>query len=148
MVTTDAEPCFVDTNILLSATLIGRPEHSRSHQLLGMGLTGELRLFVCGQIFREYLVVATRPLENNGLGLTPKKATENIRSFRKCLQLLDETDATARRLEWLTTKQRLKGKRIHDANIISIMIENGLRIIYTLNPTDFKIFAGMQTKQP
>jgi predicted nucleic acid-binding protein len=148
METTDAEPCFIDTNILLTATDRARAAHKQSQDLLRRGLNGELRLFACGQILREYLVVATRPTENNGLGLQPKKAIENIRSFRRCLRLLDENNATTQRLELLIAEYGLKGKRIHDANIASIMIENGLRQIFTLNPGDFKTFAEMQVNQP
>lgn len=148
MVTTDAEPYFVDTNILVVASDDTRTGHAESHKLFECAINGTHRLFACGQVFREYLVVATRPIENNGLGLSSSKAIENIRSFRKCLQLLDENDATTRRLERLITQHELKGKRIHDANIASIMIENGLTQIFTLNPNDFKVFANMQTRQP
>lgn len=148
MGTTDVEPCFVDTNILLSATDTDRAGHANSHSLLEKGLSGELRLFACGQVLREYLVVATRPVENNGLNINPKKAIENVQSFRNCLQLLDENDATSRRLESLISKHKLKGKPIHDANIASIMIENGLRQIFTLNPNDFKAFSAIQPIQP
>lgn len=145
---TDAEPSFVDTNILLAATDTDRSGHANSQKLLGRGLNGELRLFACGQILREYLVVATRPVENNGLGLTPEKALDNIQSFRRCIRLLDENDATTRRLEALIAASRLKAKRIHDANIVSIMIENGLHELFTLNPDDFKPFPTIITRQP
>lgn len=148
MATTDAEPCFIDTNVLLSATDIDRAAHKQSQELLQRGLDGELRIFACGQVLREYLVVATRPIENNGLGLKPKKAIDNIQSFRRCFRLLDENNATSRRLVSLIESHKLKGKRIHDANIVSIMIENGLNQIFTLNPGDFKTFTELQASQP
>lgn len=148
METTPADPCFVDTNILLAATDTDWSAHSRSRVFLTLGLSGKLRLFACGQIFREYLVVATRPLENNGLGLTPQKAIENIESFHQCLQLLEENDATTRRLESLVAKNSIKGKRIHDANLVSIMIENGLSEIITLNPKDFTAFSEITPREP
>lgn len=97
----DAEPSFVDTNILLAATDTDRSGHANSHKLLGQGLNGALRLFACGQILRKFLVIATGPLENNGLALKPKTAIENIQFFPRCLRLLDENDATTGRLETL-----------------------------------------------
>jgi predicted nucleic acid-binding protein len=145
---TDAEPCFVDTNILLAATDRDRKDHRHSREIFERGFKGELRIFACGQILREYLVVTTRPLENNGMGMTPAKAVENVASFNKCVQLLNETDATTRRLTSLIEKHKLKGKRIHDANLVAIMIENGLRKLFTLNPADFKIFTSIQTDTP
>lgn len=143
-----AETSFIDTNILLSATDSDRTAHLDALKLLKRALSGEVRLFACGQILREYLVVATRPVENNGLGLSPRKAVENLETFQQCLQLLDENHATIERLETLITTYKLKGKRIHDANIASIMIENGLKNIFTLNPNDFRTFKEVHTTQP
>jgi len=148
MGTMDAEPCFVDTSILLAATDTGRVGHAESHSLLEKALSGQARLFTCGQILREYLVVATHRVDNNGLGISPKKSIENVQSFRSCLQLLDENYATSRCLETLILKHKLKGKRIHDANIASIMIENNLNQIFTLNPSDFKAFSEMDLRTP
>lgn len=148
MATTDVEISFVDTNILLAASDGDRLCHAEATELLQRAFSGQERLFACGQVFREYLVVATRPIENNGLGLRPKKATENIQSFRQCLQILDENDPSTQRLESLVIKHRLKGKRIHDANIVSIMIENGLRRIFTVNPNDFKAFPEILALKP
>lgn len=148
MATTEDEIYFVDTNILVAASDDTRSGHAESHELFERAANGSPRLFACGQILREYLVVATRPVKSNGLGLSPGKATENIRTFRTCLKLLDENVACSRRLESIVLKHKLKGKRIHDANIASIMIENGLRTIFTLNPADFSIFQSIQAKQP
>ncbi|HKK17112.1 MAG TPA: type II toxin-antitoxin system VapC family toxin [Opitutales bacterium] len=148
MATTDDELYFVDTNILVAASDDTRSSHAESYELFERATTGSPRLFVCGQILREYLVVATRPIENNGLALSPKKAIENLQSFKRCIQLLEENAATTRRLEGLITKYKIKGRRIHDANIASVMIENGLSAILTLNPKDFQVFAEVGTHQP
>ncbi len=146
MVMMDARRCFIDTNVLLAATDSSRPEHNAALGLLEQALNGERRLFASGQIFREYLVIATRPTENNGLGIHPEKAVANLSEFRKCVQLLDETDATAKRLGKLVAGNNLRGKRIHDANIAAIMLENGLGRLLTGNHTDFKVFEAIQPK--
>ncbi len=148
MATTDDELYFVDTNILIAASDDTRSGHAESYELFERAINGTPRLFASGQILREYLVVATRPIQNNGLALIPEKAVENLRSFKSCIKLLDENDATTRRLEGLISKYKIKGKRIHDANIASIMIENGLREILTLNPKDFKAFAEIKPHRP
>ncbi|MGB0344624.1 MAG: type II toxin-antitoxin system VapC family toxin [Coraliomargarita sp.] len=143
---TDARRCFIDTNILLAATDSSRPEHPAALELLRSGLSGERKLFASGQVFREYLVVSTRPAKNNGLGIRPDKAVANISEFRKCIQLLDETDAVARRLANLIADYKLRGKRIHDANLIAIMLENGLDYLRSNNSADFTVFKTIQVE--
>lgn len=141
---TDDKQCFVDTNILLSASDQDRPNHAESIKFLESGLSGERRLFTNGQVFREYLVVATRPLANNGFGLTPQDALKNLKAFEKCIQLLEESPAVSRQLQRLVEKYNLKDKRIHDANLVATMRENGLQFLKTYNPGDFSAFKGIQ----
>ena len=69
MVPAAGDILFVDTNVLLTATDESRPQHRDAGRLFGeSGLHG-LHLAASGQILREYLVVATRPPDTNGLGL-------------------------------------------------------------------------------
>lgn len=138
---TDAERIFVDTNVLLAATDRSRNTHADAVRFLEEAAEGRHRLFVSGQIFREYLVVATRPVSGNGLGLTPEAACANLRKFRGMLQVLEETQETGVRLMELTEKYALRGKRIHDANVIATMQSHGLAHLKTGNPEDFKVFS-------
>lgn len=141
---TDDKRCCIDTNVLLASTDTSRSQHAVALAFLQEGLTGQQRIFASGQIFREYLVVATRPIEANGLGLTSSAALENIREFQSCIQLLDEnTDATEQLLSLVKT-HGLKGKRIHDANIAATMRAHGLTRIRTSNPHDFEPFKGIE----
>jgi hypothetical protein len=41
-------------------------------------------------------------------------------------------------------KNNLKGKRIHDANIVATMRENGLKRLKTYNQGDFSTFEDIQ----
>jgi predicted nucleic acid-binding protein len=141
MVMMDAERIFVDTNVLLAATDRSRQTHESSVEFLQEGVRGSYRLFTCGQVFREYLVVATRPLEENGMGLSPVKAWENIATFRKVIQVLDETHDSLVRLGKMVKDHQLKGKRIHDANLVAVMHTHGLVHLKTWNPKDFAPFS-------
>ena len=129
---------FLDTNILLTATDAGRPLHGDCLSLLKSGMAGEVSLFVCGQVFREYLVVATRPLQSNGLGMSVSYALENLMAFGQCVQILPEDSSVAHRLASLIGKYQVSGKRIHDFNIAAAMIEHGLKSLITLNAKDFE----------
>jgi len=109
---TDAKPIFLDTNILLAATDTSRSAHTDCDTLLESGFKGTCSLFTNAQVFREYLVVATRPHEVNGLGMDPIQALENIASFQQCIQVLEETVQVSNRLLNLYQRLSLRGNKI------------------------------------
>ena len=140
MAPTTGDILFVDTNVLLTATDESRPHHLDAGRLLGeSGLHG-LHLAASGQVLREYLVVATRPLDANGLDLRVRDATANVSEFLRCIQLYDETEEVAGRLRQLGLTYGLRGKRLHDANIVATMSTHGIRALVTQNPDDFAPF--------
>ncbi|TVQ35582.1 MAG: PIN domain-containing protein [Wenzhouxiangella sp.] len=131
------ELLFVDTNILLGATDQGRStHHSCSRVINGSGERG-WRLVTSDQVFREYAVVATRPVEQNGLGLSTPQALSNLHEIGRFLSLLDQELGQWSRLERLIKAGNLAGKRIHDANIVATMEGHGVTHLATDNPTDF-----------
>ncbi len=131
---------FLDTNVLLTATDESRPQHREAIRLLAESRRRGLRLAGSGQILREYMVVASRPLDANGLGLNVRDAVGNVNELRRHLQLFDETQDVARRLRQLALKHGLHGKRLHDANIVATMATHGIRKLVTQNQTDFAPF--------
>ena len=140
MATTADSPVFLDTNVLLGATDTTREHHHVSIALLR---AGGIPLCVSGQVFREYLVVATRPIKVNGLGLDPVDALSNISRLRGRVALLEENEHVHRRLSRLVERHVLRGKRIHDANIAATAMAHGIEGIVTLNPGDFD-FLGTE----
>ena len=131
---------FVDTNVLLAATDESRQLHSEALKLLAGTISRDKRLAGSGQVIREYLVVATRPIENNGLGLSAADAEANVNEFLRRLELYDETEAVSRLLRQLATTHNLHGKRLHDANIVATMAVHGIRTLITENGADFAPF--------
>ncbi len=57
----DDEAVLVDTNVLLTATTPARALHTEALEVLNEWPAQGFALCVSGQVFREYLVVATRP---------------------------------------------------------------------------------------
>jgi predicted nucleic acid-binding protein len=143
MTRTEDNRVFIDTNVLLAATDTDREHHKDARTFLEAALNGTWRAFTSAQILREYLVVATRPLENNGLGLSPEYAGENIRAFQRLIQVLPEGPESHARLLALVFKHKLKGKRIHDANLAAVMEIHGLVQLKTYNPQDFTPFQQL-----
>lgn len=146
--TTEDRRHFVDTNVLLTASDADRFQHRACLSLLESGMAGEVSLFVSGQIFREYLVVATRPLKGNGLGMPVTRALDNLVAFRQCIRVLDENGSVVQRLARLIRKYEVRGKRIHDCNIAATMIEHGLKSLITLNPRDFDEIEQLDLAEP
>ncbi|MGH3320832.1 MAG: type II toxin-antitoxin system VapC family toxin [Streptosporangiaceae bacterium] len=131
---------ILDTNVLLAATDEGRAEHGEALAMLdhwpGEGAT----LYASGQILREYLAVATRPADHNGLGLSRSDAVTNVRAIRERTRLLAENAKVSDRLLELVKETACGGKQIHDANVVATMLVHGVDAIVTMNVDDFARF--------
>jgi predicted nucleic acid-binding protein len=131
---------MLDTNVLLAATDEGRAQHDQALRIVndwpGRGTT----LYTSGQIMREYLAVATRPAEQNGLGMTLADALANVRAFRARTSLLAEDGKVADRLLALLDDVACGGRQIHDANVVATMLVHGIDTIVTINLVDFTRF--------
>jgi predicted nucleic acid-binding protein len=60
MATTDAEPRFVDTNVLVYANQFGSAHHAAATVLLRQTQVAGAALWISGQVLREYLAAVTR----------------------------------------------------------------------------------------
>jgi predicted nucleic acid-binding protein len=139
MATTDAEPLFIDTNILIyannRASNLCEPARKKLDELTGKGNS----LVISYQVLREYLVIMTRP----GFFEKPvsvKTAVEDVTRMKKEFVLLFSDDNSLDKLTDLLRKYDIKGKRIHDAAIVSLMLANGITDLLTHNTDDFKSF--------
>lgn len=141
--TTVGDTLFVDTNVLLIATDEFRALHQEAMQLLSGSATQGLSLAISGQVLREYLVVATRPVDVNGLGLSTEVAVANFNEFLGSLNMCEETVEVSRRLRQLALAHDLQGKRLHDANIVATMEAHGISALVTQNAGDFTPFEDV-----
>lgn len=145
MAITVGDVIFLDTNVLLTATVERRPQCAAAQGILRSAGRAGVHLAVNGQILREYLVVATRPARQNGLGLRPDQALANVTAFRRRVLLYAEDEAVVNRLGKLVREAGLQGKRIHDANVAATMLVHGISALVTDNPDDFAPFADVRT---
>lgn len=130
---TSADPAalvVVDTNVLLAATDRSRDSHRAATDLLN---EDERRLAIAPQIVREYLAVATRPLEVNGFGLAGSDAVANVEQFLDDMELLNEDAATTRLLLDLIGREPVAGKQVHDANVVAVAVAHRAVAIITDN---------------
>jgi predicted nucleic acid-binding protein len=138
MAPTVGEILFVDTNVFLTATDRSRARHLIARNLLTEAGKGEFHLALSGQVVREYLVVATRSTEANGLGLSPGDALRNVEVFTSPpFAFCEESQAVSQHLRELISRYGLTGRRLHDANIVATMAVHGISRLVTQNAKDF-----------
>jgi predicted nucleic acid-binding protein len=135
----DADACMVDTNVLVYSTISGNPWHQQARQWLATLQDKGLHLCVTTQILREYLVVLTRGIVFEESFSVDQVLTQ-IETLLPNLTVLDEPLAAADLLRTLVRQYQIRGKQIHDANIIAVMLTHGVQRLATYNQADFQRF--------
>ncbi len=144
---TDANPIFIDTNILAYATSPDSPFHAVARAgLLTLARTGRPGA-LSGQVIREYYATVTRPVVGAPLPpLAPVLA--NIARFQAAYLLLDDTALVTQTLLTLVQSIPVGGRQIHDANLVATMLTYGITALYTHNTAHFARFTDLITVHP
>ncbi|MFM9160673.1 MAG: type II toxin-antitoxin system VapC family toxin, partial [Dolichospermum sp.] len=93
--------------------------------------------FITSQVIIEFWVVATRPVNVNGLGWTVSQTTQAVQMLINQFDLLAETPDVFSIWLNLVTTYNISGKRTHDIHILAVMLAHNISHILTLNPKDF-----------
>lgn len=139
---------LADTNVYLSATDRSRSNHGDAWRFFQRCTAAGIHCAVTGQILREYLVVATRPVDVNGLGLSLDDALSNVTVFRGRTVFLEENEAVSRELYALIRRYSITGKRVHDANIAAVIAVHHIPYLITANKDDFVAFESLHLLTP
>ncbi|MGB8930875.1 MAG: PIN domain-containing protein [Anaeromyxobacteraceae bacterium] len=144
---TGAEPVFIDTNVLVAATVEAHPSHAVALALLAKLAGDDVAACVSPQVCREYLSVLTRgPVA--GRQFTNEEALDALtRSLEGCA-VLDETAAVLNELLMLVARRGVRGKQVHDANVVATMIANRVTRLATLDASDFSRYEDVITLEP
>jgi predicted nucleic acid-binding protein len=134
---------LVDANILLYSADPASPFYPES-----VRATNELRRrgdtpCIVPQSLYEFWVVATRPLANRGLGLTPAQALAELTSINQLFPFLPDTPAIYPEWERLVVQHLVLGKNGHDARYVAAMNVHGITHLLTDNKDDFKRFTNI-----
>jgi predicted nucleic acid-binding protein len=134
------ERVLLDTNVLIAAADESRDGHLEARRLI----EAEPRdLIIAGQSAREFLVVATRPLDVNGYGLSSPHAAAVLAEHTATLTVVDESGQSRRTLIGFVASNLVRGKQIHDANLVAVALDHGATAIVTANPGHFDRFAHL-----
>jgi toxin-antitoxin system PIN domain toxin len=131
--------CVLDTNLLVYSTVIDNPWHDQSRRWL-TGLQDKRNtLCITTQILREYLVVLTRGTVFE-TAFSPQEALQALKGFLPSLHVLGQPEDSVPILIDLISRYQVKGKHIHDANVVAVMLTHNILRLVTFNQKDFKHF--------
>jgi predicted nucleic acid-binding protein len=105
-------------------------------------------LHIVPQNLVELWVVATRPVEQNGLGMTPSAVAAELARLKSMFVLLPETPAIYAIWEALVTQHQVSGKPAHDARLVAAMQANGLTAILTFDKSGFSRYPAIEVVHP
>lgn len=135
----DGEYCVVDTNLLVYSTVTANPWFEDARRWLTALQGQKIALCVTTQILREYLVVLTRG-NIFEINFTVEQAIGELEALLPSLVVLGETPDSAVRLRELMRRYQVRGKQIHDANIVATMLTYDITRLATFNRADFERF--------
>ncbi len=130
------ERVFVDTNVLVYAANASSPFHAVARRKLQVYADTGSEIWVNRQVFREYLVVMSRLMQDAGK-YDSFALGKDIRRFEQQFQVAEESELVTKELLTLIEKYEVKGKAIHDCNLIAVMKTYGLNELLTQNTGDF-----------
>src|ERR1019366_7519195 len=136
-----------DTNIFLRILQPHHPHRSIAERALGaLRARGEV-MNVAPQNLVELWAVATRPVGENGLGLTSEQTAREIDQIKRLWTLLPEVPLFE---EWerLVRTYQVCGRNTHDARLAAAMYVHGIENILTFNGKDFVRYTEIKVIDP
>ncbi len=136
-----AEPVFLDTGVLLAASIPSAPDHPRAARAIQARHALGCALWTSRQVLRELVVALTR--RDVSPPLTPDQVSGIVRHWSTLLKVADDCEDVTDALLGLLGAVPIAGSRVHDANIIATMKARGIPTLLTLDPDGFIAFDGL-----
>ena len=139
---------LLDANVLLRLAQRGHPHFPLAHKALTTLIHQGHTPAIVPQSIYEYWVVATRPVDRNGLDLPPRVAAAEVLLIRRVCQFFPETPTVFTEWERLVSNHDVKGKPAHDARYVAAMNVHDIDAILTFNVSDFARFDRITVLDP
>ena len=139
---------LLDTNVLLRLADAGRDSHAEVTDAVDWLAANGYELVLVPQNLYEYWSVATRPVENNGLGMAPLQVDQAISQWLTLFRLLLDERGIFKLWRELVTVHSVKGKTSHDARLVAAMERHDVAHLLTFNRQDFLRFTRVTTVTP
>jgi predicted nucleic acid-binding protein len=139
---------LIDTSTLLRTLQPSHPQRDIARVAIKALTARGHDLYIVPQNLVELWVVATRPVAQNGLGLSTTEAAVELMRLKSMFPLLPDTPAIYPVWESLVIQYRVSGKPAHDARLVAAMHVHGLTTILTFDKTGFSRYAGIEVLHP
>jgi predicted nucleic acid-binding protein len=139
---------LVDTNTLLRTLQPAHPQRETARVAIKALTARGYELQLVPQNLVELWVVSTRPVSQNGLGLSIAEAASELTRLKSMFPLLPDTPAIYPVWESLVVEYQVSGKPAHDARLVAAMQVHGLSTILTFDRTGFSRYAGIEVVHP
>jgi predicted nucleic acid-binding protein len=139
---------LVDANILLRLADPTSPLHTIAAAAVTMLRAQGDSLHVVPQSIYEFWVVATRPIANNGLGLSSTECLREVTTLKLSFPFLDDLPKLFSQWESIVAVFACHGKVAHDARYVAALKTHGLTHLLTFNVQDFARYPGITVVDP
>lgn len=139
---------LVDANVLLRLADPTNPSHgSAATAVATLRAQGDV-LHIVPQCVYEFWVVASRPIANNGLGLSIAECVVELANVESSFPLLDDKPTLYAEWKSVVATFGCHGKIAHDARYVASMRTHGLDHLLTFNVGDFARYPGVVALDP
>jgi predicted nucleic acid-binding protein len=139
---------LLDTNVLLRWSDADSSGYQICQEAIMRLADAGNELRICAQAAIEYWVVATRPKDANGIGLSLAEASRNLVDIVEAFPCVPEPADILDRWHALVVKHNVSGKQAHDARIVAVMLASQVTRILTLNSVDFARYPEVVVLTP
>jgi predicted nucleic acid-binding protein len=132
---------LLDTGILLRLADQRDAQHALVFRAVRLLIASREELLITTQNVAEFCNVATRPVTNNGLGLSSNDALELIKTEIEpiCLTIAEPEEVYSE-LKRLIGEYGVVGKQVHDTRLVAMMLTWHVESLLTLNERNFRRF--------
>lgn len=139
---------LVDTNVLTRIAHKNHPHTPIADEAIRRLWSDGHELRVVPQVLFEYWSVATRPVEQNGLGFSTEVVDGDIHRFKQIFAVLRDERGILEPWQALAANYQVQGKQTHDARLVAAMQRHGLSHLLTFNTADFQRYTSLGLLAP
>ena len=139
---------LVDTNVLLRSAQTSHPVYDDVARSVSILASRRDQLHVVAQNLIEFWAVATRPIVNNGLGLSIPQTEVGVSRLKSLFAVVPDTPEIFSEWERIVLQYQVSGKQVHDARLVAAMKVHGLSNLLTFDGGDFKRFTEITVVNP
>jgi predicted nucleic acid-binding protein len=139
---------LLDTSVLLRAFDRDASEHAEILLAIRHLLDRDEQLVVSVQNIAEFWNVSTRPKDKNGFALAVPTVARRIRVIERFATISAESTTSYHEWKRLLTAYQVRGVKVHDARLVSVMIVAAISHVLTLNVRDFQRYAEITPVSP